>query len=127
MTVQVWECLSIQVTPALPSSLATWIQRMVAGDEEAQPFFQRAIELGITFWDTANVYGIGSAEEIVGRELKKFGSRDDIVLATKVNFPMHEGPGGSGMSRKAIMEQIDASLSRLDTGYVDLYQIHRFD
>src|SRR5215211_4409861 len=97
------------------------------GDEEAQPFFQQAIQLGITFWDTANVYGIGSSEEIVGRALKKYASRDDIVLATKVNFPMHEGPGGSGLSRKAIMEQIDASLSRLDTDYVDLYQIHRFD
>jgi 1-deoxyxylulose-5-phosphate synthase len=97
------------------------------GDEEAQPFFQQAIQLGITFWDTANVYGIGSSEEIVGRALKKYASRDDIVLATKVNFPMHEGPGGSGLSRKAIMEQIDASLARLDTDYVDLYQIHRFD
>jgi 1-deoxyxylulose-5-phosphate synthase len=97
------------------------------GDEEAQPLFQQATELGITFWDTANVYGIGSSEEIVGRALKKYASRDDIVLATKVNFPMHEGPGGSGLSRKAIMEQIDASLSRLDTDYVDLYQIHRFD
>ena len=80
------------------------------GDEEAQPFFQQAIELGMTFWDTANVYAMGSSEEIVGRALKKYASRDDIVLATKVNFPMHEGPGGSGLSRKAIMEQIDASL-----------------
>src|SRR5688572_17818668 len=76
------------------------------GDEEAQPFFQQAVELGITFWDTANVYAIGSSEEIVGRALKKYASRDDIVLATKVHFPMHEGPGGSGLSRKAIMEQI---------------------
>ncbi len=97
------------------------------GDEEAQPFFQQAIELGITFWDTANVYGIGSSEEIVGRAIKKYAQRDEIVLATKVHFPMHEGPGGSGLSRKAIMEQIDASLARLDTDYVDLYQIHRFD
>ena len=97
------------------------------GNEEAQPFFQQAVELGITFWDTANVYAIGSSEEIVGRALKKYASRDDIVLATKVHFPMHEGPGGSGLSRKAIMEQIDASLARLDTDYVDLYQIHRFD
>src|SRR5688572_21848632 len=97
------------------------------GDEEAQPFFQQAVEHGITFWDTANVYAIGSSEEIVGRALKKYASRDDIVLATKVHFPMHEGPGGSGLSRKAIMGQIDASLTRLDTDYVDLYQIHRFD
>jgi 1-deoxyxylulose-5-phosphate synthase len=97
------------------------------GDEEAQPFFQQAIELGITFWDTANVYGIGSSEEIVGRAIKKYARREDIVLATKVHFKMHEGPGGSGLSRKAIMEQIDASLTRLGTDYVDLYQIHCFD
>jgi aryl-alcohol dehydrogenase-like predicted oxidoreductase len=97
------------------------------GDDEAQPFFQQAIELGITFWDTANVYGNGSSEEIVGRALKKYTRGDEIVLATKVHGKMHEGPGGSGLSRKAILEQIDASLSRLDTDYVDLYQIHRFD
>jgi aryl-alcohol dehydrogenase-like predicted oxidoreductase len=97
------------------------------GDQEAEPFFQQAIDLGITFWDTANVYSFGSSEEIVGRALKKYGRRDDIVLATKVRGKMHEGPGGSGLSRKAIMEQIDASLARLDTDYVDLYQIHRFD
>ena len=97
------------------------------GDDESQPFFQQALELGITFWDTANVYGIGSSEEIVGRALKKYARREDIVLATKVHFKMHDGPGGSGLSRKAIMQQIDASLSRLDSEYVDLYQIHRFD
>ena len=97
------------------------------GDEEAQPFFQQAVELGITLWDTANVYGIGSSEEIVGRAIKKYSRREDIVLATKVDFPMHQGPGGSGLSRKAIMEQIDASLTRLGTDYVDLYQIHRSD
>ena len=97
------------------------------GDEEAQPFFRQAVELGITFWDTANVYGLGSSEEIVGRALKQHARREDIVLATKVHFKMHDGPGGSGLSRKAIMEQIDASLTRLGTEYVDLYQIHRFD
>ncbi len=97
------------------------------GDDEAQPFFQQAVDLGINFWDTANVYGLGSSEEIVGRGLRKYARREDIVLATKVNFKMHDGPGGSGLSRKAIMEQIDASLTRLDTDYVDLYQIHRFD
>jgi len=97
------------------------------GDEEAGPFFRQAIELGITFWDTANVYGIGSSEEIVGRAIRKYARREDIVLATKVHFTMHDGPGGSGLSRKAIMEQIDASLTRLGTDYVDLYQIHRFD
>ena len=97
------------------------------GDEDAEPFFQQAVELGVTFWDTANVYGFGSSEEIPGRALKKYSRREDIVLATKVHFKMHDGPGGSGLSREAIMEQIDASLARLDTDYVDLYQIHRFD
>jgi 1-deoxyxylulose-5-phosphate synthase len=97
------------------------------GDDEAQPYFQQAVDLGINFWDTANVYGIGSSEEIVGRALRKYARREDIILATKVHFKMHDGPGGSGLSRKAIMEQIDASLTRLDTDYVDLYQIHRFD
>jgi aryl-alcohol dehydrogenase-like predicted oxidoreductase len=97
------------------------------GEEEAQPFFQQAVELGITFWDTANVYSAGSSEEIVGRAINTFARREDIVLATKVHFPVHAGPGGSGLSRKAIMEQIDASLTRLGTDYVDLYQIHRFD
>jgi aryl-alcohol dehydrogenase-like predicted oxidoreductase len=97
------------------------------GDDEAGPFLKQAVELGITFWDTANVYGLGSSEEIVGRALTKFTRREDVVLATKVFFRMHDGPGGSGLSRKAIMEQIDASLTRLGTDYVDLYQIHRFD
>lgn len=96
-------------------------------DDAAEPIFRQALELGITFWDTANVYGYGTSEEIVGRAIKKYARRDDIVLATKVFFTMHEGPGGSGLSRKAIMEQVDASLARLDTDYVDLYQIHRFD
>ncbi|MEV4009722.1 aldo/keto reductase [Nonomuraea angiospora] len=96
-------------------------------DEGAEPIFRQAVELGVTFWDTANVYGMGTSEEIVGRALKKYTLRDDIVLATKVFFPIHQGPGGAGLSRKAVMEQIDASLSRLGTDYVDLYQIHRFD
>ena len=96
-------------------------------DEEAQPFFRQAIELGITFWDTANVYQAGTSEEVVGRAIERYSRREDIVLATKVHGKMHDGPGGSGLSRKAILEQIDASLTRLGTDYVDLYQIHRFD
>jgi aryl-alcohol dehydrogenase-like predicted oxidoreductase len=96
-------------------------------DEAGEPIFRQAVELGITFWDTANVYGFGTSEEIVGRAVKKYSRREDVVLATKVFFTMHDGPGGSGLSRKAIMEQIDASLARLGTDYVDLYQIHRFD
>ncbi|WP_022908697.1 aldo/keto reductase [Aestuariimicrobium kwangyangense] len=96
-------------------------------EDEAAPFFRQAVDLGITFWDTANVYQLGSSEELVGRAIKKYTRREDVVLATKVFFPMHEGPGGRGLSRRAIMEQIDASLTRLGTDYVDLYQIHRFD
>src|SRR4029078_1587642 len=88
-------------------------------DTAAEPIFRQALDLGITFWDTANVYGFGSSEEIVGRAIAKYTSREDVVLATKVHFPMHRGPGGSGLSRKAIMEQIDASLTRLGTDYVD--------
>ena len=97
-------------------------------DEDAsQPFFRQAVELGVTFWDTANGYGGGSSEEFVGRAVKKYARREDIVLATKVHNKMHDGPGGSGLSRKAILEQLDASLTRLGTDYVDLYQIHRHD
>ncbi|MGW1024242.1 aldo/keto reductase [Streptomyces sp. NPDC002577] len=96
-------------------------------EDKAAPFFQQAVELGITFWDTANVYQAGTSEEIVGRAITKYSRREDIVLATKVRGPMHEGPGGEGLSRKAILEQVDASLLRLGTDYIDLYQIHRFD
>ena len=96
-------------------------------DEAAQPLFQQAVELGINFWDTANVYGFGSSEEIVGRAATKYARRDEIVLGTKLYFKMHDGPTGSGLSRAAIMEQVDASLQRLGTDYIDLYQIHRFD
>ena len=97
------------------------------GEDAAEPVFRQAIELGITFWDTANVYHFGTSEEIVGRAIRRWTRREDVVLATKVFFKVHDGPGGSGLSRKAIMEQIDASLTRLGTDYVDLYQIHRFD
>jgi 1-deoxyxylulose-5-phosphate synthase len=96
-------------------------------DDAAQPFFQQAVELGVNFWDTANVYGFGTSEEIVGRAAKKYSRRDEIVIGTKLFFKMHDGPGGSGLSRTAIMEQVDASLARLGTDYIDLYQIHRFD
>ncbi|GAA4154310.1 aldo/keto reductase [Leifsonia shinshuensis] len=96
-------------------------------DEAAAPIFRQAVEAGITFWDTANIYGIGSSEEIVGRAIREYTTREDVVLATKVNFKMHDGPGGAGLSRRAILEQIDASLIRLNTDFVDLYQIHRFD
>ena len=96
-------------------------------EESSGAFFRQAVELGITFWDTANVYSAGTSEEFVGRALRQYTRREDIVLATKVHGKMHDGPGGSGLSRRAILEQIDASLTRLGTDFVDLYQIHRFD
>ncbi|MET7745580.1 aldo/keto reductase [Streptomyces sp. NPDC005385] len=96
-------------------------------DDKAAPFYRQAIELGITFWDTANVYQAGTSEEITGRAIREYSRREDIVLATKVRGKMHDGPGGEGLSRKAILEQVDASLTRLGTDYIDLYQIHRFD
>jgi 1-deoxyxylulose-5-phosphate synthase len=96
-------------------------------DENGEPIFRQAVELGITFWDTANIYGYGTSEEIVGRAIKSYTRREDIVLATKLFQKMSDGPGGSGLSRRAVMEQVDASLTRLGTDYIDLYQIHRFD
>ncbi len=97
------------------------------GEEESRPFIKKALDLGITFFDTANTYSAGTSEEIVGRALKDYVKRDDIVLATKVYNRMRPGPNGAGLSRKAIMSEIDNSLRRLGTDYVDLYQIHRWD
>ncbi len=97
-------------------------------DEElSRPLIRRALELGINFLDTANVYSDGTSEEIVGRALRDFARRDEVVLATKVNGPMRPDPNGRGLSRKAIFSEIDASLRRLGTDHVDLYQIHRWD
>jgi aryl-alcohol dehydrogenase (NADP+) len=98
-------------------------------DQEASfEIIQQALDSGINFLDTANVYSAGSSEEIVGQVLQKLGAnRDQLVIATKVHGRMHEGPNGAGLSRKAIMAEIDASLRRLQVDYVDLYQIHRFD
>ena len=94
---------------------------------ETRPFIRQAIEAGINFFDTANVYSDGTSEEIVGKLLKEFASRDEIVLATKVHGRMRPGPNGTGLSRKAILSEIDHSLKRLGTDFVDLYQIHRWD
>ncbi|MDE1158829.1 MAG: aldo/keto reductase [Neorhizobium sp.] len=96
-------------------------------EDESRPFLKKALDLGINFFDTANVYSDGSSEEIVGRAITDFTSRDTIVLATKVNGRMRPGPNGAGLSRKAILSELDASLKRLGTDYIDLYQIHRFD
>jgi 1-deoxyxylulose-5-phosphate synthase len=106
---------------------ATGMHRWTLDEDAAAPFFRQAVELGVTFWDTANVYQGGTSEEFVGRAIQRYSRREDVVLATKVHGRMHDGPGGSGLSRKAILEQVDASLRRLDTDYVDLYYIHRFD
>jgi 1-deoxyxylulose-5-phosphate synthase len=97
------------------------------GEEESRPFIKRALEAGINFFDTANRYSLGSSEEILGRAVKDFARRDEVVIATKVHGRMRPGPNGAGLSRKAIMGEIDASLRRLGTDYVDLYQIHRWD
>jgi aryl-alcohol dehydrogenase-like predicted oxidoreductase len=96
-------------------------------EAESRPFIQKAVELGINFFDTADVYSAGASEEVVGRALQNFAQRDEIVLATKVFNPMGPGPNDKGLSRKHIMNAIDASLRRLGTDYVDLYQIHRWD
>jgi aryl-alcohol dehydrogenase-like predicted oxidoreductase len=96
-------------------------------EEQSRPFIKRALELGINFFDTANTYSDGTSEEIVGRALGDFARREEVVIATKVFYPMREGPNARGLSRKAIMTEIDASLRRLGTDYVDLYQIHRWD
>jgi aryl-alcohol dehydrogenase (NADP+) len=97
-------------------------------DETAsRPFFSQALDAGINFFDTANVYSAGSSEEITGRALLSLTKRDDLVIATKLHGPMREGPNGRGLSRKAVMTEIDNSLRRLGTDYIDLYQIHRYD
>ncbi|MCZ7440081.1 aldo/keto reductase [Micromonospora sp. WMMC241] len=96
-------------------------------EDAARPFIKQALELGVNFFDTANVYSDGTSEEIVGRALKDFADREDVVIATKVHGRMGSGPNRGGLSRKHIMSEIDASLRRLGTDYVDLYQIHRLD
>src|SRR5213078_718482 len=100
----------------------------VLDEEESRPFIKQALELGINFFDTADMYSVGRSEEVLGRALKDFGpSRDKLVIATKVFFPMGDDPNQKGLSRKHIMQAINDSLRRLGTDYVDLYQIHRFD
>src|ERR1700712_3943346 len=96
-------------------------------EEQSRPFIQKALELGFNFFDTADIYTAGASEEVAGRALKDFAKRDEIVLATKVFNPMGPSPNQKGLSRKHIMSAIDASLKRLGTDYVDLYQIHRWD
>ncbi|MCK8669815.1 aldo/keto reductase [Rhodococcus sp. NPDC003382] len=97
------------------------------GEDAAKPFIRAAVEAGINFFDTANSYSGGTSEEIVGRALKEYTTRENVVIATKVYGRVRSGPNGSGLSRKAIMTEVEASLRRLGTDYIDLYQIHRWD
>jgi 1-deoxyxylulose-5-phosphate synthase len=106
---------------------ARWTHKWVLNEEDSRPIIQKALEMGINFFDTANVYSIGASEEILGRALRDFASRDEVIIATKVHGKMREGPNGGGLSRRAILSEIDHSLKRLETDYVDLYQIHRWD
>ncbi len=104
-----------------------WVHQWVLNEEDSRVVIKKALELGINFFDTANVYSLGASEEILGRALKDFASRDEVVIATKVHGKMTDKPNGGGLSRKAILSEIDKSLQRLGTEYVDLYQIHRWD
>jgi aryl-alcohol dehydrogenase-like predicted oxidoreductase len=101
--------------------------KWVLDEENSRPVIQKALDMGINFFDTANVYSSGTSEEFLGRALKDFANRDEVVIATKVRGKMHDGPNGEGLSRKAILSEVDKSLKRLGTDYVDLYQIHRWD
>ncbi|MFS0656290.1 aldo/keto reductase [Bacillus sp. 179-C3.3 HS] len=104
-----------------------WIHPWVLNEENSRVIIKKALDLGINFFDTANVYSLGTSEEFLGRAIKDYASRDEVVVATKVHGKMHEGPNGSGLSRKAIMSEIDKSLKRLQMDYVDLYIVHRWD
>jgi aryl-alcohol dehydrogenase-like predicted oxidoreductase len=106
---------------------ARWIHKWVLNEEQSRPIIKHALEQGINFFDTANVYSLGVSEEILGRALRDFAQRDEVVIATKLHGRMREGPNGAGLSRKAILSEIDKSLRRLGTDYVDLYIIHRWD
>ena len=96
-------------------------------EEDSRPHIQRALELGVNFFDTANVYSNGESEAVLGRAIRDFARREEVVLATKVWGPMRQGPNGRGLSRKAILSEVDNSLRRLGTDYIDLYIIHRYD
>ena len=99
----------------------------VLDEDASRPFYKRALEHGINFFDTANMYSRGASEEVLGRAMKDLARREEVVIATKVFYPVTDRPNGGGLSRKHIMDAIDASLRRLGMDYVDLYQIHRLD
>ena len=104
-----------------------WTRPWVVDEEASRAIIRAAVELGVNFFDTANVYSRGASEEVTGRALKEYTNRDEVVIATKVHGPMREGPNGGGLSRKAIMAEVDSSLRRLGVDFIDLYQIHRWD
>ena len=118
-------CMSYGVPPAGP--LRPGSNAWSLNEEQSQPFFRQALDFGINFFDTANVYSCGDSERILGRFLKASVKREDTVIATKLNGVMRDGPNGGGLSRKEIFFELDESLRRLGTDYVDLYQIHRWD
>lgn len=104
-----------------------WIHSWVLPEEESRNIIKKALDLGINFFDTANVYGLGASEEILGQALKEYAKREEIVIATKVSGQMHDGPNGGGLSRKSIMHEVDCCLQRLQVEYIDLLYIHRWD
>ena len=104
-----------------------WIHDWVLDEEDSRKIIKKALDLGINFFDTANVYSLGTSEEYLGRALKDFAKREEVVIATKIHGKMHEGPNGEGLSRKAIMQEVEASLERLGIDYIDLLYIHRWD
>lgn len=119
-------CMSYGKTQGTPfPGMLSWAWTLK--EEESRPYIKRALEMGINFFDTANVYSVGDSEAVLGRAIRDFARRDELVLATKVNGPVRPDPNGRGLSRKAILTEIDKSLQRLGTDYVDLYIIHRFD
>ena len=118
-------CMSYGVPPAGP--LRPGSNAWSLNEEQSEPFFRQALDAGINFFDTANVYATGDSERVLGRFLKENAKREDTVIATKLNGVMRDGPNGGGLSRKEIFFELDESLRRLGTDYVDLYQIHRWD
>src|SRR6478735_7510770 len=104
-----------------------WLHQWVLNEDDSRIVIKEALDMGINFFDTANVYSLGTSEEYLGRALKDFARRDEVVIATKVRSKMRDEPNGAGLSRKAILNEIDNSLRRLGTDYVDLYIIHRWD
>jgi len=120
-------CLGCMSYGEVPTVIRPGSHAWALNEEQSQPFFKQALDLGINFWDTANVYSMGSSEELVAKFLKANATRENMVIATKLHAVMRDDPNGKGLSRKEIFFELDESLQRLQTDYVDLYQIHRWD